>query len=50
MADRETHRSYDLDSLENQRPGPTPPPVDVRSLIANMPYQEPLAPMTPVGR
>ncbi len=50
ITERETHRAYDLDSLETLRPGPPPPPVDVRNLIETMRYQEPLAPMAPVGR
>jgi hypothetical protein len=30
--------------------GGDPPPVDVRGLIANMPWQVPLEPMHPAGR
>jgi hypothetical protein len=39
-----------LADLEAMSFEPTPPPVDVRTLIANMPYQDPLQPMRPVGR
>jgi len=49
---RETHVAYTLDDLESRggKGQPPPPPVDLRALIANMPYQAPLAPMQPVGR
>ncbi len=52
QSERATHTAYDLDELE-QRGGKglkPPPPVDVRSLIANMPYRAALDPMQPVGR
>jgi hypothetical protein len=44
--------AYDLEELEALGgKGLQPPPtVDVRTLIENMPYQVPVAPMTPVGR
>lgn len=49
---RATSVAYDLEDLE-ARGGKglkPPPPVDVRDLIADMPYRVPLAPMKPVGR
>jgi hypothetical protein len=48
--DRVTRVAYDLDALENAKGDDDPPPTDVRALIENMPYQEPLEPMRPVGR
>jgi hypothetical protein len=44
--------AYDLEELEQLggRGLMAPPPVDVRALIENMPYQIPVAPMAPVGR
>ena len=44
--------AYDLEELEELggKGVEPPPPVDVRGLIVNMPYQIPSAPMTPVGR
>jgi hypothetical protein len=52
MQSRDFFAGYELETLERkaQKPLAPPPPVDVRLLIENMPYQEPLAPMTPVGR
>ena len=47
---RATHVAYDLDALEGAKADDDPPPVDVRALIENMPYQVPLQPMRPVGR
>jgi hypothetical protein len=48
---RATHYAYDLEELEHSTKGSDPPPpVDVRALIENMPYQVPLDPMSPVGR
>ena len=48
--DRKTAPVRTLSGLEALDFEPTPPPIDVRILIANMPYQVPLAPMQPVGR
>jgi hypothetical protein len=52
MQSRDFFAGYDLEALERKaaKPMPPPPPVDVRTLIENMPYQMPLAPMRPVGR
>lgn len=52
MQSRDFFAGYDLDDLETKaaKPMKPPPPVDVRGLIANMPYQVPLDPMNPVGR
>jgi hypothetical protein len=37
--------------LERSKKGSDPPPpVNVRALMENMPYQVPLEPMAPVGR
>jgi hypothetical protein len=48
---RSTSVAYDIDELEHSKKGSDPPPpVDVRALIENMPYQVPLEPMAPVGR
>ena len=48
---RSTSEAYDLDELEHSSKGSEPPPpVDVRGLIENMPWQVPLEPMHPVGR
>ncbi len=50
---RVTSVAYDIDDLEHaaaKHLGDDPPPVDVRGLIANMPWQVPLEPMHPVGR
>jgi len=49
--ERLTSEAYDLDELEHSNKGSDPPPpVDVRSLIVNMPWQVQLEPMHPVGR
>jgi hypothetical protein len=48
--DRKDDGPRTLAALEDRKSPPSPPPIDVRTLIANMPYQEPLQPMQPVGR
>ena len=52
MPGRDFFAGYDLEDLERKaaKPMKPPPPVDVRALIENMPYQVPLEPMRPVGR
>jgi hypothetical protein len=52
MSSRDFFAGYGLDDLERKaaKPLAPPPPVDVHTLIANMPYQVPLEPMRPVGR
>ena len=48
---RMTAVAYDVDDLERSKNGSDPPPpVDIRALIENMPYQVPLEAMKPVGR
>lgn len=47
---RQVRAPNTLDALEASNFEPHLPAVDLRNLIANMPYQVPLAPMQPVGR
>jgi hypothetical protein len=51
--DSDAHMGFELDELDRHAKASgidDPPPVDLKALIANMPYQVPLNPMKPVGR
>lgn len=50
ITERETRTPYSLEALERVNAHMPRPPTDIRSLIEQMPYRAPLAPMTPVGR